>query len=331
MSNDGHADRTAINPVLVEVTRSGVVESVHRGSVVLLDADGASQTLGRSTTPTYPRSSLKPLQATAMVRHGLDLPAELLALVGASHDGTEEHVRVARAILASADLDDAALACPPSLPESATASAAVVRNGGDAGRIYHNCSGKHAGMVVTCARNGWPIEGYLDPDHPMQRAVLDTVADLGNEKPDAVGVDGCGAAVPAISLDALALSFRRLTTAASGTPERRVADAMRARPELVGGPGRDVTELMADCPGLLAKDGAEAVWGAALPDGRAMAAKLDDGALRALPAVLAAVAQAWGFSNAAVERWLADPVLGGGRPVGVVRPSQELIDWLKVV
>ena len=316
------------NPVLVEVTRSGVRESVHRGTVVLVGPDGEMRSLGIVGVPTYPRSSLKPLQAVAMVRAGLTLPPQLLALVGASHDGTPDHVRTARAILATAGLGEEALACPETLPESASSSAAVLAGGGKPARIYHNCSGKHAGMVATCVLNQWPVAGYLDPDHPMQEAVLAAVDDLADERPRSLGVDGCGALVPTISLSGLAVAFRQIVTAPPGSPERQVADAMRSFPELVGGPGRDVTELMAGSPGLLAKDGAEGVWAAALPDGRAMAAKLDDGALRALPAVLSATLRAWGFSGQHVDRWLSDPMLGGGRPVGAIQPSRELVEWL---
>lgn len=315
------------NPVLIEVTRSGARESVHRGSVVLVSADGALTALG-APAPTFPRSSLKPLQAVAMVRAGLDVPPEMLALVGASHEGTPAHVDVARAILRSAGLDESALGCPVSLPESVDAAATVIRHGGYPSRIFHNCSGKHAGMLATCVVNGWPVTGYLNPDHPMQQAVLATVTDLSGDQAQVVGVDGCGAVVPMVSLAGLARAFRRLVTAAAGSAERRVADAMRARPDLVGGPGRDVTELMADTPGLLAKDGAEAVWAAALPDGRAMAAKLDDGALRALPAVLAATLHAWGYVGEGIGRWAHDPILGGGHPVGEIRATEQFEHWL---
>jgi len=316
------------DPVLIEATRSGRVESVHRGALVLLEADGSYRSLGQAQAAVFPRSSLKPLQAAAMVRAGLDLPERLLAIVGASHDGTQEQVQVVRDVLASAGLDEEALNCPPDLPELRPVLVDYLRGGGDEDRVHHNCSGKHAGMVATCVVNDWPLQGYLDPEHPLQQSILAEVEALAGEVVAGSGVDGCGAPVYAFSLLGLARSFAAMTTAAPGTAERRVADAMRAHPHLVGGPGRDVSELMAGTPGLLAKDGAEAVWAAALPDGRAMAAKLDDGALRALPPLLAAVLEAWGCSSAATAKWIAVPVLGHGRPVGELQPSPELRAWL---
>ncbi len=316
------------HPVLIEATRSGRVESVHRGALVLLESDGSHRSLGQAQAAVFPRSSLKPLQATAMVRAGLDLPERLLAIVGASHDGTLEQVQVVRDVLARAGLDEGALNCPPDLPELRPVLVEYLRGGGEVDRVHHNCSGKHAGMVVTCAVNDWPLQSYLDPEHPLQQCILAEVETLAGEVVAGSGVDGCGAPVHAFSLLGLARSFAALTTAVQGSAERRVADAMRAHPHLVGGPGRDVSELMAGTPGLLAKDGAEAVWAAALPDGRAMAAKLDDGALRALPPLLAAVLEAWGESSAATAKWRAVPVLGHGRPVGELRPSPELRAWL---
>jgi L-asparaginase II len=318
------------NPVLVEVVRSGYVESIHRGSVVLYDQSGNIRTFGHPDRQTYPRSSHKPLQAVAMVRNGLDLPPHLLALVGASHEGTKEHVETAKAILATAGLDETALDNTMSMPESPKAAYEWASAGGRADRIHHNCSGKHSGMVATCVINNWPTQGYRDPEHPLQKAILATVEDLAEEKIGATAVDGCGAPIHAISTKGLALAFRKIRLAAPGTPEAQVADAMSAYPFLVGGEGRDVTDLMTGAPGVFAKDGAEAVYGAAHLDGRAMASKLDDGALRSSGTVFAAVLKSWGYDTPEVNEWFSYPVLGGGNRVGEIRPSKEFLDWLGV-
>ena len=296
------------------------MESRHRGSLLLLDAAGKVElALGDVDVPVLPRSSLKPLQAVALRRAGLRLPPAQLALACASHSGEPRHVELCRALLAGAGLGEDALGNSPSLPLGTAAMEAHLRAGGGADRLHHNCSGKHAAMLATCAARGWPLAGYLEPTHPLQVAVRAAIEELAGEPVGAVAVDGCGAPAFAVSLAALARAFRRLGTAASGTAEADVAAAMRAHPEVVGGTGRDVSELMADFPGLVAKEGAEGVCAAALPDGRAMAAKVEDGARRALAPLLAAVLGRWGAGGAAVARWSAPPVHGGGRVVGSLR------------
>ncbi len=316
------------NPVLIEVVRSGYLESIHRGSVVLHDAAGNVRTFGHPERKTFPRSSHKPLQAVGMVRSGLDLPPHLLALVGASHEGTKKHVETARAILATAGLDDSALDNTMSMPESPSAAYEWAIEGGRSDRIHHNCSGKHSGMVATCVAAGWPTIGYRDPSHPLQKAIYATVEDLAEEKIAATAIDGCGAPIHAISTLGLARAFRKIRLAAPGTPEARVADAMSAYPFLVGGEGRDVTDLMVGAPGIFSKDGAEAVYGGAHRDGRAMASKLDDGAFRANGTVFAAVLHSWGYDTPEVRNWISYPVYGGGKQEGEIRPSKEFLDWL---
>jgi L-asparaginase II len=307
-------------PVLCEVVRSGFVESRHRGTLVVLGADGEIElSAGAVDRPVFPRSSMKPLQAVAMLRNGLDLPEKLLALACASHSGESVHVDLCRAILARAGLGEAALDCPPSLPYGEAAATAVLRAGGGPTRSRHNCSGKHAAMVATCAANGWPVEGYLDPDHELQRAIRAGIEELSGEEVAAVAVDGCGAPQFAFGLTGLARAFRRLATAPAGTPEARAAAAMRAHPVVIGGTGRDVSELMGAVPGLVAKEGAEGVYAAALPDGRAMAVKVEDGSMRPLPVLLAGVLRRWGQDGHTIARWAAPPILGGGRPVGEIR------------
>jgi L-asparaginase II len=306
--------------VLAEVVRSGFVESRHRGSVVVLRADGSiALEAGSPGGPVFPRSSNKPLQTAAMVAAGLDLPAELLALVAASHSGEPMHVDGVRRILDSAGIGVDALRNTPDLPLDPDAAHALLRAGGSAAPLYQNCSGKHAGMLATCVAAGWPLESYLDCRHPLQAAICSTVERSTGEPVAAVGVDGCGAPVFATSLVGLARAFRAMVTAAPGTPERRVADAMRAHPYLVGGSGRDVTRLMAGLPGCLAKDGAEGVYAAALDDGSAVALKVDDGAARARTPVLVAALRALGADAPVLDELAEVAVLGHGRPVGAVR------------
>jgi L-asparaginase II len=294
---------------LVDVERSGVVESVHSGSVVLMSADGSIRSVGLTDQVIFPRSSNKPLQAVGMVRVGLDVPQAWLALATASHSGEAMHVELVAAMLASVGLDESALQCPPDWPIDERARLVAV----EPRRITMNCSGKHAAMLLTCHANGWPTETYLQPDHPLQVAMREAVGEEAGETVSATGVDGCGAPLFAISLAGLARAFAAMATAADG-PQRAVADAMRARPELVAGTGRSATLLMGALPGLIAKDGAEGVYAAALPDGRAVALKIDDGAQRAIGPVMVAALQALGVD----AELPAERVLGGGRPVGTV-------------
>ena len=316
------------NPVLVDVTRSGFTESRHRGSVLLLAADGTERRFGDAGRGAYPRSSLKPLQATAMVRAGLSLEPRLLALVTSSHSATPEQVAAALEILHGAGLTEHDLRCPADLPELPHDIVGLIRGGGSPSPLQHNCSGKHSGMLATCVLNGWSTHDYLDPHHPLQRLILSTVEEFTGETVTIVGTDGCGAPVPVLGLPALARAIARVAVASPDTAEGQVAAAARAWPVMVGGPERCISQLMPVVPGLLAKEGAEGVWVAALTDGRTMVAKVDDGALRALPAILAATLRSWGFDHPAIDRWAADPMLGGGLPVGALTASAALTDWL---
>jgi L-asparaginase II len=312
-------------PVLLEASRGPLVESRHRGTLVLLDAGGSVQVaLGDVDGVVFPRSSLKPLQATAMVAAGWAGTSASVALAAASHDGEEMHLLGVRETLRGAGLTPDALGCPADVPMGRAAMLAWVGAGHGPERVCHNCSGKHAGMVATCAAAGWPVDSYRELAHPLQQAIVARIGDVCGTPVVASSVDGCGAPAHALPLIALARGFARIATAPAGTAEGRVAAAMRAYPELVGGTGRAVTELMAGVPGLVAKDGAEGVWGAALPDGRAFAVKVADGASRALPPLLAAALRVWGFDGPAVRRWSAVPVLGGGEPVGTLTWSPDL-------
>ncbi len=310
-------------PLLAEVVRNGVVESRHRGSVAALAADGSlALALGDVDAPVFPRSSLKPLQAVAMLRAGWKpQSAEQLALVAASHDGTPRHVAAVDTLLASAGLGRSSLQCPSDLPLDPAAAADLLRSGGAPEPVRMNCSGKHAGMLATCVTNGWPTGDYLTPSSAVQRAIHAAVEDLAGEAVGATAVDGCGAPLLAVSLVGLARAVQRLVMGPPGSPEWRVADAMRAHPDVVGGDARDVTRLMRAVPGLLAKDGADGVYVAATAAGAAVALKIEDGAARARMPVLAAALERVGVPGEQLRDVASVPVLGGGVPVGEVRWS----------
>lgn len=308
--------------MLAEVVRSGFVESRHHGSVLAVHADGrAALALGDVDAPVFPRSSNKPLQAAGMARLGLPLAGELLALAAASHSGEPFHVDGVRRILAVGGLDESALQTPADWPLDPGAARDVVRAGGDRAPVLMNCSGKHAAMLVTCVVNGWDTAGYLQPGHPLQEQLRATTGDLAGEPVEVEGVDGCGAPLFGLSLRGLARAFAALATAAPETAEGAVAAAMRSHPSWVGGTGatRDVTRFMRVVPGLIAKDGAEGVYAAALPDGRAAALKIDDGGERPRRAVLTAALRLLGADGADLAGLGETPVRGGGQPVGGVR------------
>jgi L-asparaginase II len=306
-------------PVLVEVVRCGVVESSHRGHVAVLDGAGLlTHHLGAVTVPRFGRSVLKPVQAAALVAAGLDPPDPLLALVAGSHSGAPFHIDAVRTILADAGLDESALGNAPALPMGTDEAADYLRAGHKPAAVVAGCSGKHAGMLATCVANGWRQSGYLEPDHPVQRAIRERLTRLSGEQSRIVGVDGCGAPTFAVSLTGVARAFRHLALAPSGSPERRVADALRAHPEFASGAGRADTRLASAVPGLVVKDGAEGFCAAALPDGRAVAVKVDDGALRAVEPLMVLALRLAGLDPRVLPEPAYSPVLGGEVPVGAV-------------
>lgn len=301
--------------VLAELVRDGVVESIHRGFLIALNADGSTNLeLGDSKHLIFPRSTVKSFQAAAMVRNGLDLEPRLLALGASSHSGSDNHIAAVREILATVGLDDSALQCMLDRP----LGEAERRAYGDQqpSRIAMNCSGKHAAMLATCVKNGWSIENYLDADHPLQQACKAELENLSGEKITLTSTDGCGAPLFLISVGGLARAVRAITISTDSV-HTRVIEASRQFPEMVAGEGRLTTEMMREIPGLYMKDGVEAVEVASMPDGRTLVFKVSDGSLRPFKVLVHAGLARLGVSTSYQE----EKVLGGSKVIGAIRAA----------
>ena len=312
-------------PVVAEIVRSGFVEGHHYGSLVALEAVGSvAWSIGDTESAILPRSCNKLMQAVAMLRAGLELDGELLALACASHSGEPFHLEGVRRILDRVGLDESALQTTRGYPLDDEAKVAHIRAGLDETSLAMNCSGKHAAMLATCVANGWDTATYLEPDHPVQQVILETFAELTGEPVEAVAVDGCGAPQHSTSLQGLARAFRRIALAEDG-PERQVAEAIRSHPEWVSGTRRDEAALLRAIPGAIGKAGAESCYAVALSDGRTVTLKTDDGAPRVRPVLMAAALERLGVPDEpgvdgeAVRRTGVVELFGGGRPVGSVR------------
>ena len=301
--------------VLAEYVRDGVVESEHRGFLAVLNADGSLfKSLGDIDTKIFPRSTVKCAQASAMVRSGLDLEPRLLALAQSSHSGGAMHMDGAREILASVGLTESALQCATDRP----LGDAERRAWGDQepAQIAMNCSGKHAAMLATCVKNGWPIETYLEQSHPLQIAIKKELEDLSGEVITLTSTDGCGAPLFLISVIGLARAIRAITIS-NDLVHQSVMNAARAFPEMVGGIGRHNTEMMQQVPGLFMKDGAEAVNVCSLSDGRTIVFKVSDGSLRAFRTIVHACLKDFGIDTALTP----EKVMGGPRVIGTIRAT----------
>ncbi|WP_270353153.1 asparaginase [Microbacterium testaceum] len=325
---------TSIPPVpspladLAVVIRSGVVESRHLGSIAALAADGSVAWQSGSGQQILPRSTVKPVQALACLLAGTDLDGADLAIAAGSHTGEDVHVDVVRDLLARAGLDEGALACPVDWPEDEPTRERLIRDGEQRTRVRMNCSGKHAAMLLACAVNGWDTASYLDPAHPLQRLVRSTLERLSGDEVAYDAVDGCGAPLFSVSPLGIARIFRALVTADPGTPERRVADAMRSFPRFVGGDRHANTEAMLRVPGLLSKGGAEGVIGMATADGAAVSMKILDGNPRATTLVALRVLEALGADVSAAGDLVDLPILGGGVPVGSIEVGRDVRAWV---
>jgi L-asparaginase II len=316
---------------LVRVIRSGVEESVHLGHVAVCDADGRLvASAGDPGREVFARSCMKPVQAAVSLRAiGGSLPDREVAIICASHNGEPVHVGAVRAVLERAGLDADDLRNPAGWPlDPGSMGRAQLPH-----RILHNCSGKHAGMLLACVRSGWDGETYLRQGHPLQRRVLRAVTAASGRSDVAVGVDGCGVPVHAMPLRDMATLYARLADPGRlgdlAAAADRCVEAMLAEPYLVGGRGREDTDVMSATGDVLAKGGAEAlVCAAVLPSGLGVAVKVADGGHRAAPPALIATLLAVEGLTEAQARALAGharpPVRGGGRTVGHLEPLLRL-------
>jgi L-asparaginase II len=300
-----------------------MIESRHLGAAIVLSPDGSQlRMLGNADAVFYPRSSLKPVQAVAVLRSGAELDGEQLALATASHSGTEEHQRVAREILSRAGLTESDLGCPEDWP-SDPAAAATARTSGRRRRLAMNCSGKHAAFLLACAHNGWPIDDYLDPLHPLQRLIVTVVEEFTGAPIAHFGTDGCGAPLFGITLRGLATAVSRVAVGAEDSTARLVS-AILANPWAVDGPGRANTVVIEEL-GLIAKLGAEGVNVMAARDGTTVAVKMLDGNGRATTLVALELLASVGAIDSALARQVAERtterVLGGSEPVGGFRAT----------
>jgi L-asparaginase II len=290
------------NPILVEVTRGPLVESSHRGALVVADAEGATAfAVGEVTAPVFPRSAVKALQALAMVESGAadryGLTDEELALACASHSGEPAHVAGVERMLAKIGLDPSALRCGAHWPISQTAAAALARTGAPSA-LHNNCSGKHAGFLCLACAVGAETADYFRPEHPVQRQVRAVLEDFTGAvlSEDVCAIDGCSVPTWAVPLQNLACGFAKFATG-RGLAPKRAAAAMRLReacarqPWYVAGTGRFCTEIMQLFGArVFVKTGAEGVYCGALPElGLGIAIKCDDGAARAAQAIMAAI------------------------------------------
>jgi L-asparaginase II len=289
-------------PLRVAVRRGAILECVHEVHVVAVRDGAVLDAAGDPSLVASLRSSAKPFQALPLARVYEDLEQDELAIAAASHFGTPEHVEVVRRLLAATGGSEDELRCG-------------LQSGRPPEQVFHNCSGKHAAMLAVCRAEGWPLDDYRAPEHPLQRHLLDEVATAAelDTTEVATGPDGCGVVCFAVPLDRAARAFARLERLDGG---ERISAAMRAWPELIGGEGATDTELMRSQPGWLAKAGAEGLICAASSDGVGLAVKAADGNPRALRPALAAFGARLGLELPAFDE-VALPDMHG-RPAAVV-------------
>jgi L-asparaginase II len=297
---------------IAEVIRAGLVESVHSGHLIELDQSGqVVKTIGSVHIPVYPRSSVKSLQASAMVRAGLKLTPEQLAVVCASHSGSEEHFRVIRSILSDHGLFESAFRNAVDYPLGEPERRAWGDK--DKTQLAQNCSGKHAGMLATCVVNGWDTETYTNPNHPLQKLIVAEFETLAREKVQYLTADGCGAPLFALTIAGLAQAIHTITV--SDDPiYQEIVTACRSNPLMIAGEGRLTTRLMRAVPGLFMKEGAEGVEVLSMPDGRTLVIKCADGSWRPMGPIITATFKRWGVDAPDENVY----IYGGGKVVGQI-------------
>jgi L-asparaginase II len=268
----------AVDPIVVEVRRGDVVEALHRVHAVAVSGGEIVASWGDPSLLTHFRSAAKPIQSLPVIRARHDLDDAEIAIACSSHLHRPDQLEPVRALLAKAGATEDDLEC-----------------GLEPTRLEHNCSGKHAAMLLLCRERGWPNEGYRLASHPCQQAMLEEISLAADVGPDPLptAIDGCGVVTYGLTLERMAHAFSRLEGLDGG---RRAADAMRAHPDLIRGPGAADTELMRLRDGWVAKGGAEGLL-CASRDGLGIALKVEDGAQRPIRPALAAFLTGLGFDT----------------------------------
>jgi L-asparaginase II len=280
--------------ILATVTRGGIAESLHLGHLIVLNADGSIYlSKGSPELPIFPRSAVKSLQASAMLKAGLTVSDEELAIICASHSGAASHIDLVIRMLEKRDIPISALKNALDKPLGEKEKFAWGEK--DASQLAQNCSGKHAGMLITCKQNGWDMLTYLEMNQPLQIAIKNEIELLAGEKVSASTLDGCGAPLFAISLTGLARSISNLVKS-NEVAHKQIVTACTTYPELVAGQGRLTTRMMRAVPGLFMKEGAEGIEVCALPDGRTIAIKIIDGSWRPVAPIIMEIFKRWGIS-----------------------------------
>jgi len=278
--------------VLAKVTRGDLVESLHLGHLIVLAADGSTYlSKGSPELPIYPRSAVKSLQVAAMLKAGLKVDADELAIICASHSGSQSHIDLVTQMLTSRDISISQLKNTVDKPLGEKEKISWGEK--PASQLAQNCSGKHAGMLITCQKNGWDVSTYLDPNHPLQVVIKNEIEALSGEKVSAVSIDGCGAPLFAISLAGLARAISNLVKSKDDL-YKQIVLACTKFPELVAGKGRLTTRMMQAVPDLFMKEGAEGVEVCALRDGRVIAIKIIDGSWRPVAPIIMEIFKRWG-------------------------------------
>ena len=298
--------------VLAQVTRGDLVESLHLGHLIVLNADGSTYlSKGSPELPIYPRSAIKSLQAAAMLKVGLNVEVNELAIICASHSGSQSHIDLVIKILTDRGISTSQLKNAVDKPLGEKEK--ITWGDKPASQLAQNCSGKHAGMLITCQKNGWDMNTYLELDHPLQVSIKNEIEELSGEKVSATSVDGCGAPLFAISLIGLARAISNLVKSTDFVYQQ-IVSACTKYPELVAGDGRLTTRMMQAIPGLFMKEGAEGVQVCALSDGRVIAIKIIDGSLRPVAPIIMEVFKRWGVEmpDESVK------IFGGASVIGAV-------------
>jgi L-asparaginase II len=327
----------------VQTTRGVLVESVHQVSCVVRHRSGAVVAASGEPPPlTWWRSAAKPFQALPLVQDGgaerFGLDDEDLAIACASHSSEPGHLAAVERFMAKVGVSETDLACGPHPPLSAEVHRGLLRSGQEPTPRWSNCSGKHTSMLALARLHGWSLQGYHEPNHPVQVRIAREIASWTDLLPDslAFAIDGCAATCFGLPLEGMALAWARL--ASSSEPSAaRLRDSMLANPWLVAGTGRPCTEIMEAWPGqVIAKIGAEGVYGAAIPALElGIALKVEDGDLRASAIALVAVLQQLSeelgaelpaFPAAELARWIEAPIRNTrGTVTGVTRANGRLV------